>query len=114
VVTISVSVRATHPADGVCFLCNCRHDGNPRGQRSEAAKPPGDQTPGGGIRNQWTAADTVLLSKSGWADCVLNKVSVDLDGGLFESGRRGRLLEWRIETIRQRNQNAVVPLYGMA
>jgi hypothetical protein len=93
---------------------HCRHEGNRRDQRSEAAKPPRDQTPGGGIRNQWTAADTVLLSKGAWADCVLNKVSVDLDAGLFESRRRGRLLGWRIEAIRQRNQNNVLPLYGMA
>jgi hypothetical protein len=34
----------------------CRHDGNRRGWRSEAAKPPRDQTTGEGIRNQRTAA----------------------------------------------------------
>jgi hypothetical protein len=38
----------------------CGHDGNRRGWRSEAAKPPRDQTTGKGIRKQWTAAERIL------------------------------------------------------
>ena len=31
-----------------------------------------------------TEEQPVLLSKSGWADCILNEVSIDLDFGLLE------------------------------
>jgi hypothetical protein len=55
------SIRQSNPPSGLgVFLMHCRHDGNRRGWRSEAAKPPRDQTTGEGIRNQWTAAERIL------------------------------------------------------
>jgi two-component system LytT family response regulator len=54
-------IRQSNPPSGRdVFLMYCRDDGNRRGWRSEAAKPPRDQTTGEGIRNQWTAAERIL------------------------------------------------------
>jgi hypothetical protein len=54
-------IRQSNPPSGrAVFLMHCRHDGNRRGWRSEAAKPPRDQTTGEGIRNQWTTAERIL------------------------------------------------------
>jgi vitamin B12/bleomycin/antimicrobial peptide transport system ATP-binding/permease protein len=54
-------IRQSNPPSGrAVFLMYCRHDGNRRGWRSEAAKPPRDQTTCEGIRNQWTAAERIL------------------------------------------------------
>jgi hypothetical protein len=54
-------IRQSNPPSGRgVFLMHCRHDRNRRGERSEAAKPPRDQTAGGGIRNQRTAAERIL------------------------------------------------------
>lgn len=41
--------QSNPPSGGGVFLMHCRHDGNRRGWRSEAAKLPRDQTAGGGI-----------------------------------------------------------------
>jgi hypothetical protein len=54
-------IRQSNPPSGLgVFLMHCRHDGNRRGWRSEAAKPPRDQATGEGIRNQWAAAERIL------------------------------------------------------
>src|SRR5271165_68182 len=54
-------IRQSNPPSGLgVFLMHCRHDGNRRGWRSEAAKPPRDQTTGEGIRKQWTAPERIL------------------------------------------------------
>jgi hypothetical protein len=56
------SIRQSNPLSGrdVFFLMQCRHDGNRRSWRSEAAKPPRGQTAGGGNSKQWTAAERIL------------------------------------------------------
>jgi sugar phosphate isomerase/epimerase len=54
-------IRQSNPPSGrAVFLMYCRDDGNRRGWRSEAAKPPRDQTTCEGIRNQWTTAERIL------------------------------------------------------
>jgi len=51
-------IRQSNPPSGEgVFLMHYGHDGNRRGWHSEAAKPPRDQTAGGGIRNQWAATE---------------------------------------------------------
>jgi hypothetical protein len=56
-----LGIRQSNPSSGRgVFLMQCRHDGNRRDWRSEAAKPRRDQTTGEGIRNQWTVSERIL------------------------------------------------------